>query len=67
MVFPQQGEIWEHYKGERYVIFHFARDPDGKVAVVYGSINKMFVQGIDRFMQEVEHDKPRFKLAVGAH
>lgn len=67
MTFPQQGEVWRHYKGGDYVIFNFARDEDGKVVVVYGNVEKMFVQGIDRFMQEVEHNKPRFTLAVGAH
>lgn len=63
MIFPQPGEVWRHYKGGEYVIFHFARDENGRLVIVYGKPGKMFVQGIDRFMEEVEHDKPRFRYA----
>jgi hypothetical protein len=62
--YPTRGETWQHYKGGLYTIVGLSRDDHGKLSVIYCNHRsvkaRLFDQPIGRFLQEVEHDKPRF-------
>lgn len=68
---PETGEVWLHYKGGHYTIVGRALDDEGFLQVVYRSSvyrsatdteRQLFVQSLARFLQEVEHGRPRFIL-----
>lgn len=65
---PATGEAWRHYKMGLYTIIGMARDDKGDAIVVYTEYSwglvqlaPIYVQGLARFLQEIENGKPRFK------
>lgn len=64
MKVPSEGEVWKHYKGNRYQIEGLARnESDQKIVVVYRNIEDrtLWVRTLNSFMSLVE-DGPRFSL-----
>jgi len=66
---PKTGESWRHYEGGLCTIVGLARDPDGFVNVVYtgyrwqcAQLPPLYVQQLDRFLQEVENNRPRYSF-----
>lgn len=66
---PATGEAWRHYKGGLYTIVGMATDDNGDAIVVYVNcgwslvqLPTLFTQKVGRFIQQVEHDVPRFKF-----
>ena len=66
---PATGEGWRHYKSGLYTIVGMARDDKGDAVVVYTpygwTVNRLpllFTQSLSRFIQELDHDVPRFKF-----
>lgn len=61
---PDEGEIWQHYKGDWYRIITIAeQESDGVPVVVYRSMrtSKAFSRPLSEFMEVLEGDVCRFK------
>lgn len=60
VVFPQSGDIWEHYKGRKYVILKVAVNSDsGMHQVVYlapPNNDQWFTRDLNTFMQHFQVD-----------
>lgn len=74
---PRAGEVWRHFKGNKYRIITIARQTEtNELLVIYyriGSKNKNFARPLDMFMSLTDKDKYpdagqkyRFELVKGA-
>jgi hypothetical protein len=76
---PQTGEGWRHYKDKGdgsslYMVVGLSRDADGIINVIYTPYSwnlavfpPLYNQRLERFLQDVENGKPRFKFEKGYH
>lgn len=58
---PQRGDVYSHYKGDRYVVHAVVINEDGYRCVAYGPVSEFhsdvgprYVQSAARFTQTVE-------------
>lgn len=66
---PATGEAWRHYKGGLYTIIGMGVDDKGDAQVIYThyewsliQLPPIFTQPLGRFLQQIDHDKPRFRF-----
>lgn len=68
---PQAGEVWRHYKGNRYrVNLIGTNEADKAPVVVYyradGSEDTMWVRPVSSWLEEIDDDGSRFELVEEA-
>lgn len=58
---PKDGEVWKHFKGNKYIILGIAEHTEtGEVFVVYKAMYgnfKNYIRPLNMFMSEVDHKK----------
>lgn len=58
---PKAGEVWRHFKGNRYLIITAARHTETReMYVVYKALygtHEIYLRPLDMFMSEVDREK----------
>ncbi len=63
----ERNQVYEHYRGNRYIVVDIAKDADldsDVFRVVYRALydhGQLYVTSIERFMSMCEDGSPRFK------